>query len=129
MSYLTGAWSKDLRAVSLRMKAAWKRLMEQLPRTWIGRLSSTPDHDLAALAHLYIIAIAHEAGWEIPEGIRENGKRGQEVCGGKHYGARPSNSDLSIRKLTAMEAHVQGEGWSPGLLGSYIERTCGPLRR
>ena len=68
----------------------------------------------------YIIAIAHEAGWEIPEGIREKMEAGLRrfVEGSITRGSPLPTADLSIRKLTAMEALSRADRMEPRLLGS-----------
>jgi len=110
-------------AVSLRDESAWKRLMEQLPSHMDsdGLVKYFPTMTLGSpVLTSYITAIAHEAGWEIPEGLREKMETGLRrfVEGSITRGSPLPTADLSIRKLTAMEALSRADRMEPRLLGS-----------
>ena len=124
MSYPYGCMEQKISvAVSLRDESAWKRLMEQLPSHMDsdGLVKYFPTMTLGSpVLTSYIIAIAHEAGWEIPEGLREKMETGLRrfVEGSITRGSPLPTADLSIRKLTAMEALSRADKMEPRLLGS-----------
>jgi uncharacterized protein YfaS (alpha-2-macroglobulin family) len=110
-------------AVSLREEKLWDKLMAQLPSYLDGdglvkyfpamRLG---DDTLTS----YIMAIGHEAGWSIPPEIREKMEGGLRkfVEGRILRGSPLPTVDLSIRKLSAMEALSRAGKLQLGLLGS-----------
>jgi hypothetical protein len=110
-------------AVALRDENAWKRLMAQIPSSMDsdGLVKYFPTMTLGSpVLTSYIIAIAHEAGWKIPEGLREKMETGLRgfVEGSITRGSPLPTADLSIRKLTAMEALSRADKMEPRLLGS-----------
>jgi hypothetical protein len=110
-------------AVSLRDENLWKRLMAQLPPFMDsdGLVKYFPSMTLGSpVLTSYLVAIAHEAGWEIPEGLREKMETGLRgfVEGSIIRGSPLPTADLSIRKLAAMEALSRVDKMEPRLLGS-----------
>jgi hypothetical protein len=124
MSYPYGCMEQKISvAVSLRDENLWKRLMAQIPSHMDsdGLVKYFPSMTLGSpVLTSYIIAIAHEAGWEIPEGSREKMETGLRgfVEGSITRGSPLPTADLSIRKLAAMEALSRVDRMEPRLLGS-----------
>jgi alpha-2-macroglobulin len=96
-------------AVALRDQALWKTTMGQLPSHLDSGgfvkyfpLCSWGSPTLTS----YVLAIAHEAGWAIPESSKEKMQKAlKDFVSGKHHGYSPlPTADLSIRKLAAIEA-------------------------
>ena len=98
------------RAVALRDEGLWRETMAKLPahldQTGLARYF--PMSFLCGSPSLssYILAIAHEAGWVIPESAKGKMQSGlAHFIEGKFICASSFNAaDLSIRKLTAIEA-------------------------
>jgi uncharacterized protein YfaS (alpha-2-macroglobulin family) len=96
-------------AVALQDEARWKNLMKRLPSylDYNGLVKYFPimlegDDSLTA----YLLAISNEAGYEIPESLRDkmrNGLIGFVEGRVIRYSAIPT-SDLNVRKLAAIEA-------------------------
>jgi hypothetical protein len=110
-------------AIALQDESLWKRLMGQLASQMDsdGLVKYFPTMTLGSpVLTSYIMAIAHEAGTEIPEGLREKMETGLRgfVEGSINRGSPLATADLSIRKLTAMEALSRVDKMEPGLLGS-----------
>ena len=110
-------------AVSLRDEGLWKRLMAQLPAHMDsdGLVKYFPTMTLGSpVLTAYLVAIGHEAGWAIPEGLREKMETGLRgfVEGSITRGSPLATADLSIRKLAAMEALSRVDRMEPRLLGS-----------
>jgi hypothetical protein len=98
------------RSIALRDRAAWDRLMQRMP-IYIdgdGLLKYFPvdwlqgDDTLTA----YVLAIAHEADWPLPDHDRDRLLKGlaQFVDGKIVRGSALPTADLSIRKLAAIAA-------------------------
>ena len=110
-------------AVALRDENLWKRWMAQIPSHTDsdGLVKYFPSMTLGSpVLTSYIVAIAQEAGWEIPEGLREKMETGLRgfVEGSVSRTSPLPTADLSIQKLTAMEALSRVDKMEPGLLGS-----------
>ncbi len=110
-------------AIALRDENLWKRSMGQLPSHMDsdGLVKYFPSMALGSpVLTAYIVAIAHEAGWEIPEGLREKMETGLRgfVEGSINRGSPLPTADLSIRKIMAMEALSRVDKMEPRLLGS-----------
>jgi hypothetical protein len=124
ISYPYGCMEQKISiAVSLRKEDLWKRWMAQLPSHLDseGLVKYFPTMTLGSpVLTSYLVAIAHEAGWEIPEALREKMETGLRafVEGSIHRGSPLPTADLSIRKLTALEALSRVDKMEPGLLGS-----------
>jgi len=97
-------------AVALRDPVLWKSVMNALPAHLDGdglaRYFPSPRLPGSDVLTAYILAVAHEAGWEVPAGPRarmtaalDGFIQGRIVRGG----ALPT-ADLSIRKMAATEA-------------------------
>ncbi|MGE5840726.1 MAG: alpha-2-macroglobulin family protein, partial [Deltaproteobacteria bacterium] len=80
MSYPYGCMEQKISvAVSLRDEDLWKRLVAQLPSHMDsdGLVKYFPSMTFGSPALTsYIVAISHEAGWMVPEGLREKMERG-----------------------------------------------------
>ncbi|MBP1742189.1 MAG: hypothetical protein H6Q48_4482, partial [Deltaproteobacteria bacterium] len=124
MSYPYGCMEQKISvAIALRDENLWKRLMAQLPPHMDsdGLVKYFPSMTVGSpVLTSYVVAIAQEAGWEIPEGLREKMETGLRgfVEGSINRGSPLPTADLSIRKLMAMEALSRADKMEPRLLGS-----------
>jgi uncharacterized protein YfaS (alpha-2-macroglobulin family) len=111
------------KAVAQRDADLWGRIMELLPvyldpdglTKYFPSMSAGSDTLTA-----YIIAIADEAGWEIPQASRDSMLSGLEgFVQGRviRYSALPT-ADLAIRKLAAVEALSRAGRAQPAMLSS-----------
>jgi uncharacterized protein YfaS (alpha-2-macroglobulin family) len=96
-------------AVALRSEGLWKRWMMDLPSHLDsdGLVKYFPACQYgSAILTSYVLAIAHEAGWSIPDETREKMEGGlKKYIEGSIFRSSPfPTADHSIRKLTAMEA-------------------------
>ncbi len=112
-------------AVALRDKAMWDR--------WMAKISAYMDSDGLAkyfpvstagdpVLTAYLIAISHEAGWGLPEEFIQQaaaGLRGFVEGSIVRHGTLPS-ADLTLRKLSAIEALSRIGKADAGLLGSIV---------
>jgi uncharacterized protein YfaS (alpha-2-macroglobulin family) len=110
-------------AVALRDENLWKKCMLELPSHLDsdGLVKYFPPclYGSPTLTS-YIMAIGHEAGWNIPEEIREKMETGlRKFIEGSiiRYSPIPT-ADLSIRKLAAVEALSRVGKAEPKLLSS-----------
>ncbi len=114
---------KISQAVTLRDERLWKGLMADLPSYLDsdGLAKYFPSMSMGSdTLTSYILAIAHEAGWNIPVESREKMASGlRAFVEGKiiRYSSLPT-ADLSIRKLTAVEASSRWGKAEPQLLSS-----------
>jgi alpha-2-macroglobulin len=96
-------------AVALRDEARWHALMARLPtyldRDGLAKFFPAMREGSDVLTS-YLIAIAHEAGWEIPEAARSRmtGALSGFVQGRIVRHSDLPTADLSIRKVAALEA-------------------------
>jgi hypothetical protein len=111
------------KAVALRDAALWQRLMAQLPSFLDGdglaKYFPTMRYGSDVLTS-YILAIAGEADWDIPQDPRTRmieGLRGFVEGRVVRYSSLPT-ADLSIRKLSAIEAVSRYGTVQPELLTS-----------
>jgi uncharacterized protein YfaS (alpha-2-macroglobulin family) len=111
------------KAVALRDSQLWRKVMEVLP-SYIdsdGLAKYFPSMRTGSdTLTAYVLGIAHEAGWQIPDGLR--GRMLQALQGfveGRiiRYSSLPT-ADLSIRKMSAVEALSRYGQFSPQLLSS-----------
>lgn len=100
---------KISKAVALRDKTLWQERMRELPAYLDGAgllkyfpLMRTGSDVLTA----YVMAVAHEAGFEIPAAIREQMSAGLAgfAEGRIRRGSDLATADLAIRKVAAVEA-------------------------
>jgi uncharacterized protein YfaS (alpha-2-macroglobulin family) len=96
-------------AVALRNEGLWKRWMMDLPSHLDpdGLVKYFPACQYGSpVLTSYVLAIAHEAGWSIPDETREKMEGGlKKYIEGSIFRSPPfPTADHSIRKLTAMEA-------------------------
>ena len=104
---------KASRAVGLDDHAGWQRLTADLPayldsnglaRYYPSANGDTPGSPVLAA---YLLALAHEAGWSLPEESRERMLRGLQafvegrIAAGGDWAPR---KDIDIRRLSALEA-------------------------
>jgi hypothetical protein len=113
------------RAIALRDENRWSKLMQILPnfldREGLAKYfpgSRTGSDVLTS----YLLAIAHEAGWKIPEENQTrmtSGLRGFIEGRVVRYSSLPT-ADLSIRKLAALEALSRLGQAEAALLSSIV---------
>jgi uncharacterized protein YfaS (alpha-2-macroglobulin family) len=111
------------RAVALRDRERWRGLMAALPSYLDsdGLLKYFPPMDRGSeVLTSYVLAIASEAGWSIPDGPRGRMEQGLKkfVTGRILRRSELRTADLSIRKLQAVEALSRYGEAEVGLLGS-----------
>jgi alpha-2-macroglobulin len=112
-------------AVALRDKVLWDRSMARISAYMdtdglakYFPVSQTGDPVLTA----YLIAISHEAGWSLPEEFVQHAASGlRKFVDGSivRHGVLPS-ADLTLRKLSAIEALSRIGKADAGLLGSIV---------
>ncbi|MBI1179453.1 MAG: hypothetical protein GC201_02780 [Alphaproteobacteria bacterium] len=112
------------RAVALRDEALWRHMMAQVPayEDADGLLRYFQSDSLQGDDTLttYVLAIANEAGWEIPDAERETLLRAlADFVSGRitRYSAMPT-ADLSVRKIAAIEALSRYGAATPDMLTS-----------
>jgi hypothetical protein len=112
------------RAVVLRDRGAWDSLMDRLP-AWMdddGLLKYFPTDRLQGDDSLtaYVLAIANEAGWPIPDAERERMSQAlaRFVTGKLVRRSALPTADLTIRRLTAIEALARYDAASSSMLDS-----------
>ncbi|HWR58163.1 MAG TPA: hypothetical protein VN328_04670, partial [Thermodesulfovibrionales bacterium] len=114
---------KVSRAVALRDEALWKNVVAELPSHLDsdGLVKYFPSMWLGSdTLSSYIVSITNEAGWAIPDDVREKMETGlQGFIEGKviRYSSLPT-ADLSIRKIAAMEALSRSGKAEARMLGS-----------
>lgn len=113
------------RVVALRDGDSWKRLAATLPSYLDsdGLLKYFPSmRQGSEVLTTYVMAVIHESGWTIPVEVQRQMERGlQRFIEGAtlRLGALPT-ADLSIRKLSALEALSRYGKAEPRLLGSVV---------
>ncbi|MEO7774108.1 MAG: MG2 domain-containing protein [Steroidobacteraceae bacterium] len=111
-------------AIALRDRAMWSGHMARLPAYLDrdGLVRYFPGEYLQGSDTLtaYVLAIAHEAGWEIPAGVRARMLKGLQgfVAGRVIRDSALPTADLAIRKLAAIEALSRYEAAQPAMLTS-----------
>jgi uncharacterized protein YfaS (alpha-2-macroglobulin family) len=112
------------RAVALRDEALWRATMNALPahldRDGLARYFPADSLDGSDALTTYVLAIAEEAGWEIPESARDRMLRGLAgfVEGRVVRYSRLPTADFAIRKIAAVEALARYNGAEPKMLDS-----------
>ena len=112
------------RAVALRDEALWRATMNTLPthldRDGLARYFPADSLEGSDALTAYVLAIAEEAGWEIPESARERMLRGLAgfVEGRVIRHSRLPTADVAIRKVAAVEALARYNGAEPKMLDS-----------
>ncbi|MGQ0578560.1 MAG: alpha-2-macroglobulin family protein [Betaproteobacteria bacterium] len=111
------------RAVALRDQALWQRTMDELP-SYLDRdgfakyfaLERSGSDTLSA----YILAIAHESGWMLPEGARARMQNAliAFVTGRARRDSPLPTADLTMRKIAALEALSRYQALEPNWLDS-----------
>ncbi len=112
------------RAVALRDPSLWEAWMARLPAYLDddGLLKYFPSDALQGedILTSYVLAIAHESGWTIPEAVRTqliDGLRGFVEGRILRRSALPT-ADLAIRKVAALEALSRYGAAHPAMLSS-----------
>ncbi|HEX9920756.1 MAG TPA: hypothetical protein VGB21_04600, partial [Candidatus Methylomirabilis sp.] len=110
-------------AVALRNETLWKRAMAELPSYLDadGLVKYFPPCLYGSpMLTAYLIAIGHEAEWAIPDGSKERMEDGLRrfVEGSITRYSPLATADLSIKKLSAIEALSRGGKAQARLLGS-----------
>ena len=111
------------KAIALRNDEQWKKIMNVLPSYLDGDglakyFASMPLGSDVLTS--YLLAIAHEAGWTIPQEQKQHMMNGlRAFVEGKviRHSSLPT-ADLSIRKIAAVEALSRLEKVNPNLLSS-----------
>ncbi|MBI5073782.1 MAG: alpha-2-macroglobulin [Nitrospirae bacterium] len=116
---------KTSKAVALRDEELWKKVIAELPAHLDGDglvkyfpIMRSGSDSLTA----YMLAISDEAGWPIPQDIKarmEDGLKGFVEGRVIRYSSLPT-ADLSIRKLSAIEALSRTGNAEPKMLGSIM---------
>ncbi|HYB21984.1 MAG TPA: MG2 domain-containing protein, partial [Thermodesulfobacteriota bacterium] len=110
-------------AIALRDERIWKGLMSSLPSyldpDGLAKYFPAMRYGNETLT-AYLLAISHEAGWTIPDKTREKMEDGLRkfIEGSILRGAPLPTVDLSLRKLSAMEALSRTGKFGEKLLGS-----------
>ena len=111
-------------AVALEDPVRWQRVMDSLPalldRDGLAKFFPSPWNDGDDTLTSYLLTIAQEAGYEIPEAARERMLRGlTDFVAGKvvRYTALPT-ADLAIRKVAAIDALARYGKAEPRMLES-----------
>ncbi len=112
------------RAIALRDTARWNRIMAALPSYLDseGLAKYFPSSSLGSVAMTaYLVSIADEAGWAIPEDLLRRMLEGLKgfVEGRVVRWSRLPTADLAIRKLAAIEALSRHGQSTPALLSSF----------
>ena len=113
------------RSVALRDAGLWRTTMNTLPahldRDGLARYFPADWLDGSDSLTAYVLAIAHEAGWEVPEDARDRMLRGLAgfVEGRVVRHSRLPTADLAIRKVAALEALSRYGRVEPRMLDSF----------
>jgi uncharacterized protein YfaS (alpha-2-macroglobulin family) len=111
------------RAVALRDAAAWERLMNELPshldREGFARYFPSIREGSDTLT-AYVLAVANEAGWTIPEAPRARMQEALRkfVAGRAGRDSPLPAADLTLRKVAALDALTRYGPIEPGMLDS-----------
>ncbi len=115
---------KVSKAIALRDEGMWKQIMAELPsfldEDKLLKYFPTMQRGSDVLTS-YVLSIAHEAGWEIPEHLRENMQKALiSFVEGRIIRNSPLPfADLTIRKIAALEALSRYTAVRPEQLGSF----------
>ncbi|CAI8871760.1 alpha-2-macroglobulin family protein [Methylococcus capsulatus] len=115
---------KVSKAVALRDERLWNEIVADLPayQDADGLFRYFPGDDIhgSDVLTAYVLAIAQEAGWELPENALGRAKEALKgfVEGRVLRDSALPTADLSIRKLAAVEALARYEEATPELLDS-----------
>ena len=112
------------RAIALQDAAAWSGLMDELPAyldaDGLAKYFAVPGAGSDVLSS-YLLAIAAEAEWQIPEPVRQRMRQGlvSFIEGRVNRDSPLATADLVLRKLSAIEALSRyPDGLSQGWLDS-----------
>ena len=115
---------KVSKAVALRDEEMWKQIMAELPsyQDEDGLLKYFPTIQRGSdVLTSYVLSIAHEAGWSIPDRPRERIQQGLTsfVEGRLIRNSVLPTADLTIRKIAALEALSRYAAVRPEQLSSF----------
>ncbi len=111
------------KAIALRDESQWKAVMADLPsyldRDGLAKYFSL-QHEGSDVLSAYVLALAHEAGWAVPEaaGSRMRAALKRFVQGRIVRDSALPTADLSIRKIGALDALSRAAPVEPALLDS-----------
>ena len=123
---------KVSKAVALRDEGMWKEIMLDLPsyQDHDGLLKYFPSMQLGSdVLTSYVLAVAHEARWPIPDRPRERMQQSLDsfVEGRLIRNSSLPTTDLTIRKIAALEALSRYGAVRPEQLSSFsIDPTLWP---
>jgi uncharacterized protein YfaS (alpha-2-macroglobulin family) len=112
------------RAVALGNESTWNAEMSRLPlyldADGLLRYFPVETQDGSDVLTAYVLAVAHEAGYSIPDDLRAQMIEGLKgfVAGRVQRDSVWPAADLSIRKLAAIEALSRHEAAEPSMLTS-----------
>ncbi len=115
---------KVSKAVALRDEEMWKQIMADIPsyQDKDGLLKYFPTIQRGSdVLTSYVLSIAHEAGWSIPDRTRERIQQGLTsfVEGRLILNSVLPTADLTIRKIAALEALSRYTAVRPEQLSSF----------
>lgn len=123
---------KVSRAVALKDRAMWERLVNELPAyldsDGLVKYFPTMNEGSDTLTS-YLISISSEAGLYMPRGLMDSMTNGLEkfVSGSLRRSSAMRTADLTVRKLAAIEALSRRRVVNPSLLSSiHIEPNLWP---
>ena len=113
------------KAVALRDSAQWRSIVGTMPgyldRNGLAKYFPSMAEGSEVLS-AYVLAISHEAGWDLPENVSASLKRGLgDFVAGRlsRPGIYPA-ADLAIRKIAALDALTRhGETVDPAVLSTF----------
>ncbi len=112
------------KAVSLRNTVMWEATVQAMPafidRDGLLKYFAADSLRGSDVLTAYVLSIAHEAGWAIPEESRKRLLEGLKdfVSGRVKRGSALAAADLAVRKLAAIEALARYGEAKPEMLGS-----------
>ncbi|MGH8573471.1 MAG: alpha-2-macroglobulin family protein, partial [Gammaproteobacteria bacterium] len=111
------------KAIALGDQTLWQSISSELPAYLDsdGLLKYFPSVvNGSDVLTAYVLSIAHEAGWAIPEDARNKMREGlvQFVQGKVSRASALPTADLALRKLAALEAAARYQAIEPALLDS-----------
>jgi len=112
------------KAIALRNLPLWEAAMASLPAFIDGdgllKYFAADNLQGSDVLSAYVLSVAHEAGWAIPEESRKRLQDGLKdfVAGRLKRGSALTAADLALRKLAAIEALSRYGLAKPDMLGS-----------
>jgi len=114
---------KVSRAIALRDQGMWRQITQELPgyMDGDGLLKYFPSmREGSDSLTAYVLAVAHEAGWEIGPSLERMQQALRGFVEGRiiRYGSLPT-ADLALRKMAAIEALSRYGLAEPAMLSSF----------